>query len=124
MSITCHPDWPLIRPWIVIQRYGRDTGPNGARARIEFKRPHDGVLVRRFLALTMPCVACGRTIHPIRERGGQWNGQLYYAATCDSSITLSCRNGGKSRQEYMAVRRAIAEWQPEPPVLQGDLFPE
>lgn len=105
MSILNHPSWHELRPYVRLEQYGRDTGSNGPRIRIEVLQPSDGRLARMFLALTMPCVACHKLIHPIRQREG--HGHWYYAATCPLEKTFSCARGRAARQEYLLVRKAI-----------------
>ena len=109
MSILTHPLWPVLRPFVTIQRYGRDTGPRGARWRIEIGKPADGILLRQLLAIVMPCVHCGRPIHPVRLRGGRPG--LYFAGTCGLDVTFKCSRSAAARQEYLVVKRAMAEWQ-------------
>lgn len=105
-SITTHDAWPLVKPWIKIQRYGRDPGVHGARVRIEIVvRPRDADIERQLLALTMPCVACEREMHPIRERHGRPG--LYYAATCPLDVSMPCSRGAAARDEYERVKKAV-----------------
>lgn len=105
MSILSHPAWNELQPFFRIEVVGRDPGPQGNRVRIEVVQPSDGRLARMFLALTMSCVACGRLIHPVRQREGR--GHWYYAATCPLEKTFSCARGRAARQEYLSVRRYL-----------------
>lgn len=113
MSILNHPAWSELRPYIRIENYGRDTGPHGPRGRVEVKRPDDPTLAQKFLDLTMPCVACGLQIHPIRERvnkKGRVEGHPYYGATCQLGLKGSCSKGRAASSEYQAIRRHMERW--------------
>ena len=105
MSILQHPIWPALQPYVHIGVYGRDGGPTNPRHRIDIRTPHDGSLYRRFLAVTMPCVVCGRTINPIRHRAH--SGPLYYAATCSLDQTFACARSRAVRIEYDQVKTAM-----------------
>jgi hypothetical protein len=108
VSILAHPDWPILRPYLRIERYGRDTGRHGARVRLEVDRPADGILVRRILGIRMPCVGCGRPISPVRCRQGL--NHMYYAPTCALDVTYRCARGRAAREEYRAVVEALEAW--------------
>lgn len=108
MSILAHPDWRLLRWYLRVERYSRDTGPNGARVRLEVDRPSDGIALRRLLAIRMPCVGCGRQISPVRTRQGLQH--LYYAPTCPLNARYGCSRGRAAREEYLAVRAALDAW--------------
>jgi hypothetical protein len=123
MSILSHYEWPILRPWIRIERYARDTGRRGARVRLEIERPDDGRVLRRLLAIVMACVSCGRDVHPVRERGGRSG--LYFAPTCPLDVTFGCARGPKASREYLDVRAAVEAWRAgggDGPAVQGDLF--
>lgn len=106
MSILDHPIWPVLEPYINDQVYGRDGGPDHPRHRFDVHPPTDGVLLRRFLATTMPCVTCGTEIHPIRSRA-KGRGQLYYAATCPLDVTYGCARSRAARTEYARLKLAL-----------------
>lgn len=105
VGILHHPIWPDLQPFIRIEVYGRDGGPDNPRHRIEVETPPSGILLRKFLAVEMPCVVCGRTIHPIREREGR--GHLYFAATCELDVNYGCARSARARDEYNAVKKAM-----------------
>lgn len=107
MSITTNPLWPLLRQYVRIERYGRDTGPRGARWRIEVDTPKDGTILRQLLAITMPCVNCGRTINPVRLRQHEGR-RLYYASTCGLDVTFTCARSAAARHEYRDVLQAMS----------------
>ena len=123
MSILLHPDWPTLRPFLRVEQYARDSGRRGARVRLEVDRPEDGRILRRLLGIVMACVACGRPVHPIRERGGRAG--LYFAPTCSLDVRFGCARGGKASREYLDVRAAVEAWRAsggDGPAAQGDLF--
>lgn len=108
MSVIELPIWKEIRPYVVIEKYARDGGSEAlARHRIEVRAlPWD--LRSRALATTMPCVSCGRAIHPFRDRlgapkHGRSHGHVYYAACCPLETNLACSHGAEARDEYVRV---------------------
>lgn len=109
MSILLEPIWFDLRPYIRLEVYDRDGGASHPRYRIEVITPSDGVLLRRFLATTMPCVVCGRRINPIRARQGKSN-HLYFAATCELAVNYACARSADAREEYDAIKRHILQW--------------
>jgi len=110
VSILLDPSWCDLRQYVRLEVYSRDGGVGNPRSRIEVVTPRDGVLLRRFLALTMPCVHCGRRINPIRQRQGRAQ-HLYFAATCELAVNYACARSMDARREYDAVKRAVAEYQ-------------
>ena len=110
MSILTHPLWPELRPYVHIGVYGRDGGPDNPRHRIDVRTPDSGVVLRRLLAITMPCVVCQRPIHPVRTRR---KGPLYYAATCSLDVSYACARSAEARTEYDAVKRAMTAYHAE-----------
>lgn len=103
MSVLEQPWWPELRPLMRVQVYGRDGGPLKPRFRLEVMLPTHAA--ERWLAVTMPCVACGRPIQPIRQRV-RWE-TAYFAPTCALLRRLPCSRGSAARDEYLAVRAAI-----------------
>ena len=104
-SITLHARWPLLRPFIIIQRYGPDTNRQKTRFRIEVRSPEEGHIRRQLLAISMPCVICGDEIHPIRLAQGR--PRLYFAATCPLDETRTCARHRAVSEEYERVRAAV-----------------
>jgi hypothetical protein len=106
--------WPELRPYVVIEKYVRDGGSaKNARHRIEL-RALPWELRSRALAVTMPCVSCGGTIHPFRDRRspakrGRANGHVYFACCCPLETNISCSRGGEARDEYVRVAEDIAD---------------
>lgn len=117
MSLLDHEAWPDLVPYVRIQTYDRDGGHDHPRHRIEVDRPSSGILVRRFLAMEMPCVACGRSIHPIRQRKGP-DVSLFIAVTCGLDVNYGCARGNAARDEYERIVAAVQGWvDPRQPVL-------
>ena len=111
MSIVQHPMWPELAPYIRIEMYGRDGGPDTPRHRIEVVPPDRDTSVR-WQALEMPCVACHRLMHPIRARAPAkntrgWPRHLYYAATCPLDVRKGCSKGKAAEEEYDRVKEAV-----------------
>jgi len=103
MGILSHAKWNDIKPFLKIEEVAGD----GGRVRLEIK---DVPPTHRaqFLALVMPCVACGAEIHPIRERSGSKHqvgklSHLYYACTCPLEVRMGCARGKAARTEYHDV---------------------
>lgn len=108
MSILSHPGWPILRPYIRIERYARDTGRHGARVRLEIEPPTDGDTLRYLLTIQMACVHCRRIHNPVRPRARRpgW----YYAGSCPLRVTYGCARSRAARQEYLDVRAAVEAW--------------
>lgn len=75
----------------------------GARdnARIQLRRrrmPHD--LKHKLGQITMQCVACGDTMHPLR------NGR-YFAATCPLTKNISCSRTANAGVEYQDIQNNL-----------------
>ena len=101
MSLTAHPEWKNISPWIRIVAYDRDGGHAHPRKRINIA-PIDDVKLAEFLqSLTMPCVTCGREIHPIRF-SRDWN-MMYVAVTCPLTISIACARARAASEEYTRI---------------------
>jgi len=119
VSILQHEIWPVLRPFVHIEIYGRDGGPQKPRWRIEVKRPQSGIVLRQLLGARMPCVACGVSISPVRERAGDW-GALYFAPTCPLEVRFGCARGKAAREEYRAVKAEMGRLVPGE--IQGSLL--
>ena len=108
MSILKHPIFEKLERFFDIQIYDKDGSTTDPRIRIEISElPVD--LKAEALAATMPCVACNREMHPIRERAGKAGRghtaqNLYYAATCPLEVNMGCARGRKARDEYRRVK--------------------
>ena len=103
MSVLTQPWWPELRPLMRVQVYGRDGGPLRPRFRLEVTLPAN--TADQWFAVTMPCVACGRPIQPIRQRV-RWE-TAYFTPTCSLLRRLPCSRGKAARDEYLAVRAAL-----------------
>lgn len=112
MSFTLHRLWPDVRPYIKIEKYTREGGTKNARIRIELKGSTPTSVKARALRTTMPCVACGKKIHPFRKRSApskrSESGHVYYAATCPLDINLGCSRGKAAREEYNHIGRILS----------------
>lgn len=77
-----------LRPYIVIQTYGRDGGPTKPRKRIELSRKTPRELVIKALNTMVACPACRGPMHPFRMRRGPGDKRggdpqaIYFAAAC------------------------------------------
>lgn len=111
MSIVVQPLWQQVKSYFKIEVYARDGGHKKPRVRIEVLRMPPA-LEAQALGLTMPCVACGADIHPIRSRKPPGNKRgaarhAYYAPCCPLSVNVGCSRGGAARDEYIRVKHIL-----------------
>ncbi len=101
MSITIHPIWYRIRPYLTVDRYDRDGGHEDPRIRIGFSGMPTQLGVEAAY-IQMPCVepSCQRPINPLRRREGDDWSRLYYAPCCPVTTRASCSRGGAAADEY------------------------
>jgi hypothetical protein len=107
MSITSHPLWEDLKPFIIIETYDRDGGHPNPRHRIELSIPLHHPLFLQAIAISIPCAACKSLISPFRTRNpklrGNPSGRLYFAATCPLNVNTSCSRGLAAKYEYINV---------------------
>ncbi len=108
MTITKTKLFEELRPFFHIEVYDKDGSTRTPRIRIEF-RSMPAELKARALAFTMPCVACGEAIHPVRGRAapkkrGTPDQNLYYAPSCTLAASIGCSRGGAARDEYALIK--------------------
>lgn len=109
MSLMNHQLWPQLEPHVKIIP-DANTKSKRQRLRIEFSRNMPPWLVQQALALTMPCVKCGRSIRPIRARkpptgrGSNVAQGLYYAPCCPLKQNIGCSRGDAASEEYERFR--------------------
>lgn len=124
MSVLEQSYWPQIRPYMRMEVYTRDGGRAHARVRFELDPPTTA-LGKAWAALTMPCVACYRTIQPFRARRGQFKRgsakHMFYACTCSLDVNVGCSRGNEARDEYQRVRKDL-EQRPTTPTLTAGRF--
>lgn len=114
MSITRHPDFLKIKPYIKLSFYKRDANEErGPRWRIGFYEMPKEIL-KIALKLEMPCVSCGEKIYPIR---GSVKG-LYYSCTCMLKKSLACCRKKEAEVEYYTVREHVGDYTPNPNQLE------
>lgn len=117
MSIQDRPIWRRLRPYFHIEVYDRDGSARRPRIRIEVNTPPPELLAEA-LQMTIPCVACGKSIHPIRMRVGHAGrghpGNLYYAPCCPLNVNVGCSRGAAAREEYERFRPMIPRDKPGP----------
>lgn len=119
MSITVHPLFERLAPYIKIEMYARDGGHQKPRRRIELNSQlMDKDLLQAALAVTVACCACGQAISPFRPRqkgSGERAGpprHVYVAVACDLATNLGCSRGTAARDEYIRIenrRKQLAE---------------
>ena len=116
-GLTAVPEFPQLVPHIHVQPYARDGGHSHPRYRLELRNAAPLDIRTLALGLTMPCVACGRAIHPFRERGAAPAGRgsdqaqtVYLAVACPLAVNVGCSRGGAARDEYIRIREAVDAW--------------
>ncbi len=116
MSIRNEPIWKELKRYLVIEIYSRD-GIERPRFRIVF-RPMPQELLQRAFALTIPCLACGDPIHPIRETF-----KVYFAGSCPLDTKIACSRSDKISDEYQAIKDEMdgCEFEPMPEQMGFDL---
>ncbi len=106
MSITDHAQWKLVRKYMYLEPC-KDGDSKNSRNRIEFKTaPEEDA--KLLLALKMPCVACGKSIHPIRSRNKKLGTGLYFASSCSQDKSRACSRGNAAREEYDLVEEVLS----------------
>jgi len=103
ITIRHHPLWPELRLYFRLEIYDRDGGHKHPRYRIEV-RDLPPELAGIAIGIYADCVACGRMIHPIRERKGAG---MYYAPTCPLDVDVGCARGKAARAEYVTMREDL-----------------
>ncbi len=111
MSLTAHPLWSEIAPFIRIEVYAKDGGHKKPRFRLEFSGGVTQAQKRKWIDITTPCAACGSTIHPVRERKPVCKapniGRIYIAPCCPLSVNAGCSRGNAAHDEYLAIRKTV-----------------
>ena len=111
MSILDHADWPLIRWCLFLEFYSRDPRQRDlSRHRIEVRRALPDDVAAYLLTIRTPCVACGRSMAPVRQREHAGLGGLYFAASCEAGLQGRCSKGKAAAEEYLRVRDALLTW--------------
>lgn len=103
MTILLHPLFPTLEPYFKVTKAKRDS--ENSRVRIEIL-PIPEPLLGQSLAAVMPCVRCGKSIHPFRARRAPNkrtnSGTVYFAAACPPPS--GCSKGGAAQDEYQRIR--------------------
>lgn len=112
MSIVMTPVWPELSKYLFVEEYDRDGGHESPRIRIEF-RDVPGATYNIAIWTQLPCVACGRPIHPVRAREGDKN-RLYLAVACPIGVRIECSRGRAASEEYERFRSRWAQMKQDP----------
>jgi hypothetical protein len=113
VSVARASYFPALAPLLKVQTYDRDGGHRHPRHRIEV-RDASADLRAFLLTLTAPCVACGRTIYPIRARKVTGRPSLYLAVACELTAGFGCARGRAAHLEYERIVAAVHLGAPEP----------
>jgi hypothetical protein len=112
-SFVDSPDFASLAPHIRIETYARDGGHERPRKRIELATKAPPNIVSAALKMKMPCVACGRSIHPFRQRVAaskrSHHAHVYFAAACPLETSIACSRGREARDEYLRVVEAVCK---------------
>lgn len=112
MTILAHPLWPQLAQYFVAVRASRGDSAK-QRVRIEVNAMPQGLYAVAIRA-TMPCVSCGRDIHPIRARKAPSKREdatsgAYYAAACPIAESVGCSRGAAASAEYSRIRQYLGD---------------
>jgi hypothetical protein len=114
MALIDHAIWKQISQYVKIIPDAA-TKKSKKRLRIEFSRDMPQHLITAALAVTVPCVSCGKDIHPVRARvppktrGSGVAQGLYYAPCCPLKENLGCSRGDAASADYERFR-TIFTW--------------
>ena len=107
VTLTDHPLWLRLLPFLYAPAYDRDGGHAHPRHRLEVHDPKDARLRALLLAIRIDCAAgCGRLIHPVRERDERAH-TLYLAVSCDWRVTYGCSRTDAASDEYERIVEAV-----------------
>jgi len=111
-SITFHPLWPELQPYVKDEP-APDAKGRKSRVRLELVGLPDH-LARKALKMEVACVSCGQPIFPIRaRRGAPKRGEeehapgipkhLYIAVACPLQVSIGCSRGRAASVEYSRI---------------------
>ncbi len=97
-SFVNHPAFDTFKPYMYLS-------PSGSSWRIQLRRRRMPAPLKREAAkVSMSCVSCGKTMHPLRGDG------RYFAAACPLQTNISCSRTANASLEYHTVYKALNEW--------------
>lgn len=102
-SITEHPFWKEIKPFVRFEIYRREGGGSrNPRFRIGLSNSITHELACEALLVKIGCATCGDSISPFRFRDkGRKN--IYFAATCPLRVSIGCSRSSKASEEYKKI---------------------
>lgn len=106
MRLLAHRLWHSLKPYVVVEEC------KDGRARLELK-PLPKDLRTEALRIKCPCVSCGASIHPIRNRRSKnqrsktASAHLYIGVACPLSQRIGCSRGKAASLEYTRIRAAV-----------------
>lgn len=113
MSLTQHPLWPALQPFVLGYTYKSRDGTRFT-SRFDMRRLKNAspMLLKSFLKMEMPCVRCGETIHPVRVRTAGPGGRLkqsgfYASSTCPASVNSGCARSRAASDEASIILKAL-----------------
>jgi len=107
MTLTEHPLFAKLKPFVRIELYSRDGGHKNPRFRISLRdREMDERLLLKAGLVQVHCVACGAVINPVRRSAGRTS-YVYIAVTCPLALNIACSRNPAARDEYQRVRAAV-----------------
>ncbi len=116
MSIRNNAEWPEIAKHIKIEIYAPDGGYKNPRFRLEFNNLVTQQQKLDWIQIMVPCVSCGQSIHPIRERKpskpterGANAGHIYLAPCCPLNVNVGCSRGNAAHNEYLMIRKDVEQ---------------
>lgn len=112
VSLTLHPIWERLQPYLHIEVAPRDGGSlEDPRIRIGFSDLPEA-FGRELVEITLPCVSCLRPIHPLRRREGDGFDRLYLAVCCPVGVRSKCSKTRAAMLEYQRYKALPSGKQP------------
>jgi hypothetical protein len=104
-------------PFVPYLRAGSRGGAESTRCDLAASAPRS--VVQAALMFEAPCVACGRTMHPFRQRDAlstrsPRQSPIYLALTCPSDERAGCSRGNRAAAAYKSLW-AFRQGRPQPP---------
>lgn len=115
-GLLASPHWPEVLPYVQMQVYGRDNGPDHPRCRFEVNAPLN--LLQRFAEFTTLCPHCGAVMKFVRPRNKSKSarnpsrspsptGRYYLAVSCPLDVNTGCSRSAAAAAEYERLEHII-----------------
>lgn len=102
-SVMEHKLWPVLEPFLRVQRYDRDGGHRHPRHRIEVMNPDDPEQRVELLGIEVACAACRAPMKSVRARRGRGKPTLFLSVSCELEHNVACARQAVSHVEYERI---------------------